>query len=600
MKNSSLFKELIVTRWQWRLAILSTSFLAAGMGLVAPFLQKEFVDRLTLANQAKTSLEVLENIPTPYFVALAFICLLLAQAFQQLTAWLGSRESFLMQQIFAKKIYDKTLSLRVDTMTHRPIGEIVQLYATDVPGATVFLDQTLPAGATTLFPLILAPFAIGYLFEINLLPILSAMLLIVALNTLMAFRQSRFFFRFKQLAGERIGLVNEWIQNIRTIRILGWTHFVESKIFEKREIETINRIRMVTNGQMMNSLSSSVTFLLNVSALLSLILLSDHNITPGELLALLWIVGVFLTRPFRQMPWFFTFAFDSWTSMQRLQKFLDITNETPQYQNQPLNQTFTPTSTADENIALDVQHLSLNIRGHQILSDLSFRIKKGEFVAVVGEVGSGKSMLLLSLLGETGAQFADYKILGTASIGRSGDEIRKNFAYVPQEGFIMSASLRENVAFLYDIAADEDHSIAESLNVAQFDLQTERVSQGLDTEIGERGVNLSGGQRQRISLARVHYDTANILLLDDCLSAVDLNTENKLLQQLTQGAWKERTRLLVTHRLSVLPKVDRILFLKNGELIATGSYEELLKGNSPFKEFTATVAQSEAKEEATL
>ena len=601
MKNSSLFKELIITRWPWRLTIVLTSFLAAGMGLIAPFFQKEFVDRLTLAQPPQASFAFLENISTPSFVALAFVCLLLAQAFQQLTAWLGSRESFLMQQVFAKKIYDKTLSLRVDTMTHRPIGEIVQLYATDVPGATVFLDQTLPAGATTLFPLILAPFAIGYLFEINLAPILGAMFLIVALNTLMAFRQSRFFFRFKQLAGERIGLVNEWIQNIRTIRILGWTHFVEDKIFEKREVETINRIRMVTNGQMMNSLSSSVTFLLNVSALLSLILLSGHSITPGELLALLWIVGVFLTRPFRQMPWFFTFAFDSWTSMQRLQKFLDITNETPNYQNNSSTLPAQLNSITDDNVALDVQHLSLNIRGSQILSDISFKIQKGEFIAIVGEVGSGKSMLLLSLIGETGAQFADYKILGTPSLGRSSDEIRKNFAYVPQEGFIMSASLRENVAFLYDIASEEDHSIAESLSVAQFDLQAERVSQGLDTEIGERGVNLSGGQRQRISLARVHYDIANILLLDDCLSAVDLNTESKLLHQLTRGAWKNRTRLLVTHRLSVLPKVDRILFLKNGELIATGSYEELLNSNSLFKEFTATVAQSEVqKEEAPL
>jgi ABC-type multidrug transport system fused ATPase/permease subunit len=421
------------------------------------------------------------------------------------------------------------------------------------------------------------------------------MAFISALNSFMAFRQSKFFYRFKQLAGDRIALVNEWIQNIRTIRILGWiTHF-EKNIFAKRQVETKNRVIMVTNGQVMNALSSSITFLLNVVTLASLIYYSKRQVTSGELLALLWIVGVFLTRPFRQMPWFFTFAFDAWTSLARLESFLRVTNEKPAANenhtgNESINNVIDGVQTGD--IALEVQNLSLSIGGKRILSDINLRVRDGEFVAIVGEVGAGKSMLLLSLLGETGAQVDSYQIQGKNAAAMSLHDLRGHYAYVPQEGFIMSASLRENVAFLYDIEAERDTDVEESLRLAQFEIFKERVENGLATEIGERGVNLSGGQKQRVSLARVHFHKAPILLLDDCLSAVDVDTEEKLFSQLLDGAWGERTRLLVTHRLSVLHRVDKIFFMQDGRIIDQGKFNELMSRSPLFREFTQTVEET--------
>ena len=586
--KKSLLPLIAFSRLRARFLILGCSFSATIFGLMGPFLQKEFIDRLT---STPSRFEFLVGTPALWFVFFAFLAVLFSQMLSQLTNYLGSREAILMQRVLSEKLYQQTLNLRVETMSRRPIGEIVSLYATDVPGATVFLDQTLPAGASTVFPLILAPFAIALLFNTPLWPTLTLMFVIISLNTMMAFRQSIFFYRFKQLAAERTGLVSEWIQNIRTIRILGWISYFEKAIFQKREVETLNRIKMVTNGQVMNAISSSITFVLNVTTLLSLIYLSGHQPTGGELLALLWIVGVFLTRPFRQMPWFFTFAFDSWTSLRRLEDFLSLRNAETESEVVEIQR---PREL--ENIALEVQALNLNINGRKILSDISLSLREGEFVAVVGEVGSGKSMLLLSLLGETGASYAKYRIGSLDASKATPDEIRGHFAYVPQEGFIMSASLRENVAFLYDIDPDRDPSIEESLKLAQFDLSTERVEKGLDTEIGERGVNLSGGQRQRVSLARVHFYDAEILLLDDCLSAVDVDTEQKLFDQLLLGAWGNRTRLLVTHRLSALNRVDRILFLEEGRLIDQGNYEELLARSAKFRDYTTTVAREREQE----
>ncbi|UOF01598.1 ABC transporter ATP-binding protein [Bdellovibrio reynosensis] len=579
----SLLSEVIFTRFYARVAILFCSLFAAVLGLMGPFFQKEFIDHIS-GMQSRFHFIQFDN-PLTYVLG-AFLCVLLGQAFSQLTNFLSMRESLFMQKIFAQRVYEKTLNLQVDTMSGRPVGEIVSLYATDVQGATVFLDQTLPAGCSTLFPLILAPVAISVLFDVPLWPIVLLMITIASFNTFMAFRQSKFFFNFKQLAAERIGLVNEWVQNIRTIRILGWTKHFESNIFAKREVETNNRVMMVTNGQIMNAISSSITFILNVVALGTLVFYSKHQLTTGELLALLWIVGVFLTRPFRQMPWFFTFAFDSWTSLKRLEDFLSTeNNKTPALGSKTREQK------RDEKFALQVHGLNLVIRNRKILDDINLDVAHGEFVAIVGEVGSGKSMLLLSLLRETGANFNFYHLGEKNALQISLDDVRGQFAYVPQEGFIMSASLRENVAFVYDIDPDRDTMVEESLKLAQFDLSGERVEKGLATEIGERGVNLSGGQRQRVGLARVHYHQAPILLLDDCLSAVDVDTEQKLFDQLLIGAWKDRTRLLVTHRLSALHRVDRILFMEDGRIIDQGTFEELLARSEKFREYTTSVAK---------
>ncbi|MFV8249740.1 ABC transporter ATP-binding protein [Bdellovibrio bacteriovorus] len=586
----SLFAEVVFTRIHARITVLICSLVAAILGLMGPFFQKEFIDQLT---GVESKLHFIQFNHTLSYIIGAFFCVLLAQAFSQLTNFLSVREALHMQKVFAKRLYNKTLHLRVDTMSGRPVGEIVSLYATDVQGATVFLDQTLPAGASTIFPLILAPFAISLLFDIPLWPTVLMMLGISCLNTFMAFRQSKFFFNFKQLAAERIGLVNEWIQNIRTIRILSWTHHFESNIFAKREIETSNRVSMVTNGQMMNSISTSITFFLNVVALATLVFYSKHTLTSGELLALLWIVAVFLTRPFRQMPWFFTFAFDSWTSLRRLEEFFSTQNNETAENSQERRQA----ELADK-YALQVRGLNLTVAQRKILRNVDLDIAHGEFVAVVGEVGAGKSMLLLSLLKETGAHFDFYHLGGKNALKISVDDVRSHFAYVPQEGFIMNATLRENVAFLYDIEAERDPMVEESLRLAQFDLDTERVEKGLNTEIGERGVNLSGGQKQRVGLARVHYHEAPIMLLDDCLSAVDVDTEHKLFEQLLLGAWADRTRLLVTHRLSALHRVDRILFMEDGQIIDSGSYEELLARNEKFREYTTSVAKEATEKES--
>ncbi len=616
VKSKRILNLILFERMSARVLLLVLSLLAAIFGLVAPLIQKEFIDRMLggddiLNSSIKASqmvvpnshitihgLEFLGTYSLEQVVFLAFFILLLSQLFTQLANYIGSRESVISQGILGKLIYDKALNLRVDAASQYETGEVVSFYATDVSAATILLDQTFPFGAATFFPFVLAPIVISSLFEIPVFWVVTIMVMVSGASTFLAFRQSKFFFTFKKLAAQRLGLVNEWIQSIRTIRILGWmTHF-EKRIFETRKLETENRVRMVTNGQIMNGLSTSVTFFLNIVGLISLIYFGKHKATSGELLALLWILGVFLTRPFRQLPWFFTFAFDAITSIRRIQNFLDTPNTNPVFLKMPDQkmpaQTLGPQKLSDpiiqaETSSLVIEKLNLKIQGKPVLTDVSFKMSPGEFVALVGEVGSGKSMLLLSLLGETGAQFENYQVLGERVETSNLQSIKSHFAFVPQEGFIMSASLRDNVAFEYQAPVDSDKNVNESLQRSQFVFEKENLTTGLDTEIGERGVNLSGGQKQRVNLARSQFEERDIILLDDCLSAVDVNTERLLVRELLHGIWKGKTRLLSTHRLSILEHVDRIFFLKDGKLHAEGSLQSLIQNSSEFREYTHTM-----------
>jgi ATP-binding cassette subfamily B multidrug efflux pump len=582
-----LLWEILFTRPWARLSLLALSFFGTLFGIMGPFFQKEFVDRLT--NQP---LILNIDIHPLGYLALSFISILASLGLAQLVTYLGAREAILMQRVLAQRLYNKTLELRSDTLSGRPIGELVSIYTTDIPGATILLEQSFPQGCGIFFPLVLAPLALIKIFKIPFTSTLVLICSLIGLSLLLAYKQSRYFYRFKRLAADRVGIANEWIQNIRTLRILGWVREFEKKITSVRKVETKNRIAMLNNGQSMNAISSSATFLLNVTAVSAIVASTTEKISSGTLMALMWIVAIFLTRPFRMLPWFFTFLFDSWTSIRRVAAIYQLHNSNPHVRD-PDFRKLQDLGAPDP--AIQIKNLNLSIQNEPLLKNISMHVDHGEFLAIVGEVGSGKSLLLLSLLGETGASYEVYNVGKNDARTIPLDQLRQFFTFVPQEGFIMSATLRENVGFDYDIETKNDIQILQSLKRSQFNWRQERMAQGLDTEIGERGVNMSGGQKQRVSLARVDYFTSPIVLLDDCLSAVDVDTENKLIKSLFVGSWKHRTRILVTHRLTVLDKVDRILFLENGQISAEGTFTELMENHASFRDYAATIQKKSAE-----
>jgi ABC-type multidrug transport system fused ATPase/permease subunit len=197
-----------------------------------------------------------------------------------------------------------------------------------------------------------------------------------------------------------------------------------------------------------------------------------------------------------------------------------------------------------------------------VLKDIDLRVRKGQLTAVVGRVASGKSTLISALLGDT------VKDSGSTTL-------RGSVAYVPQQPWVMNATLRDNIVFGHRWDPLFYQQVVEACSL-KSDL--EMLSAGDQTEIGERGINLSGGQKARVSLARAIYARADIYLLDDPLSAVDAHVGRHIFDHVIgpEGILKSKARLLVTHGISYLPRVDNVVMLRDGEIILEGEYNDLM------------------------
>ncbi|KAF9102291.1 Multidrug resistance-associated protein 1, partial [Mortierella sp. GBA35] len=212
------------------------------------------------------------------------------------------------------------------------------------------------------------------------------------------------------------------------------------------------------------------------------------------------------------------------------------------------------------------------------LQDINLSVRSGSLVAIVGRIGQGKSSLLSALIGEM------YKFQGYAkTVGR--------IAYVPQQSWILNATLRNNILF----GLEYDQGRYERIIAASgLEPDIAILPAGDQTEIGERGINLSGGQKQRVALARAAYNDADIYLLDDPLSAVDAHVDQHLWSELIgpQGVLRNKTRLLVTHGIHHLQEVDQIILLKDGRIAETGHFDDLMAAGQTFcqliSEYAAT------------
>ncbi len=212
--------------------------------------------------------------------------------------------------------------------------------------------------------------------------------------------------------------------------------------------------------------------------------------------------------------------------------------------------------------------------GHAILDDINFSLPVGRSVGLVGRIGAGKSTLAHLVPRLFDVSFGAILMDGQDIRKFSLRELRRTLGYVPQDPFLFSTSLRRNLTFGRDEVSDEE--LARAVKIAKLDRDLEIFPQGVNTIVGERGVTLSGGQKQRATLARALVMDPPVLILDDCLSSVDAQTEAEILQQL-KGILKEKTCLIISHRISAVKEADEILVLDEGKIIERGSHEELVR-----------------------
>ena len=227
--------------------------------------------------------------------------------------------------------------------------------------------------------------------------------------------------------------------------------------------------------------------------------------------------------------------------------------------------------------AIEFRNLSFQYGDREVLTDVSFSVKAGETVAIVGATGSGKSTLvnLLPRLQNPprGTVFIDGRDVRDIPL----KELRGMIGFVPQEPFLFSDTLADNLAFGVPGAAHAERArIEAAAAVAQLDKDVRDFPNGYETMVGERGITLSGGQKQRTAIARAVVINPRILILDDALSAVDTYTEEEILTRL-RGVMKERTAIIISHRISTVRDADQIVVLEAGRVVEKGRHDDLIR-----------------------
>lgn len=281
-----------------------------------------------------------------------------------------------------------------------------------------------------------------------------------------------------------------------------------------------------------------------------------------------------LTFPVSAIGWTASMTQRAATSQRRINEFLH-TEPGIKNENEPVQ------TRLEGNITLSNIDFIYPHTGIHALKDFSLQINKGDKVAIVGRTGSGKSTIAQLLLRMYEPQKGLIAYDGIPINRFNIHSLRRQISYVPQDIFLFSETVRNNIRFGVDDASDND--IITAAKQASIHTEIESFQNGYDTLVGERGVTLSGGQKQRISIARALIKDPEIVIFDDCLSAVDARTEKEIIGNLYRFL-KGRTAIIITHRIFSLFEFDKIIVLAGGKIVEQGTHEQLLVLNGYYSE----------------
>jgi ATP-binding cassette, subfamily B, bacterial PglK len=227
-------------------------------------------------------------------------------------------------------------------------------------------------------------------------------------------------------------------------------------------------------------------------------------------------------------------------------------------------------------------HYSYPGSGEEAISGVSFKVFRGEAIALVGSSGAGKTTMVDLLLGLFKPDSGEIYVDGV-NVWKNLSAWQKNIGYIPQSIYLADETLRENIAFGIPLAEIDDEKVRNAIELAQLSQLVRELPDGLDTIVGEHGTRLSGGQRQRIGIARALYHDPQVLVMDEATSALDNVTEQHIIRSI-EALKGDRTVIMIAHRLTTVMNCDRLYLMEKGKIIHQGSYSNLLKHSQEFRE----------------
>ncbi|XP_063652837.1 multidrug resistance-associated protein 1 isoform X10 [Pan troglodytes] len=425
---------------------------------------------------------------------------------------------------------------------------------------------------------------IGAVYRKNLGPSVLAgvavMVLMVPINAVMAMKTKTYQVAHMKSKDNRIKLMNEILSGIKVLKLYAWELAFKDKVLAIRQEE----LKVLKKSAYLSAVGTftwvCTPFLVALCTFAVYVTIDENNILDAQTAFVSLALFNILRFPLNILPMVISSIVQASVSLKRLRIFLSHEELEPDsIERRPVKDGGGTNSITVRNATFTWARSD-----PPTLNGITFSIPEGALVAVVGQVGCGKSSLLSALLAEMD------KVEGHVAI-------KGSVAYVPQQAWIQNDSLRENILFGCQLEEPYYRSVIQACALLP---DLEILPSGDRTEIGEKGVNLSGGQKQRVSLARAVYSNADIYLFDDPLSAVDAHVGKHIFENVIgpKGMLKNKTRILVTHGMSYLPQVDVIIVMSGGKISEMGSYQELLARDGAFAEFLRTYASTEQEQDA--
>ncbi|NXX18190.1 MRP1 protein, partial [Podargus strigoides] len=470
-------------------------------------------------------------------------------------------------------VYRKILDMSNASRKAATVGEIVNLVSVDVQK---LMDLIIYFNGTWLAPIriIICFVFLCQLLGPSALTSIAVFLFLLPLNFMITKKRSQFQETQMKHKDERAKLTNAILSDIKVIKLYGWEKTFMEKVLgiRKQELQALKRSQILFSASLASFHSSTFLIAFAMFAVYTLVE-NTHILDAQKAFVSLTLINI-LNTAHSFLPFSINAAVQAKVSLNRLAAFLNL---------EELNPDSSSTNTSD------CGELFITIRngtfcwskGTSCLRRIDLTVPQGSLLAVVGQVGAGKSSLLSALLGELDKMDGCVTMKGTA-------------AYVPQQAWILNASVEDNILFGKEMDETWFNRVIDACAL-QPDLES--FPAGRKSEIGEKGINISGGQKQRVNLARAVYQKASIYLLDDPLSAVDAHVGQHIFEHVLgpNGLLKDKTRVLVTHTSNILPQVDNIVFLVDGMISEIGSYQELLQRNGAFAEFLHSHSTAEEK-----
>ena len=467
-------------------------------------------------------------------------------------------------------------------------GDLMSRATNDLNAVRMVLGPGIMYSVNTV---ILFLFVIPKMISINSSLTLLAMLPFPLLAVLINRFGVRIHHWFEKIQAQMSSISARAQENLSGIRVIKAYTREQSEIDSFR---TLNREYISLNRNLIRTQSlfmPTIQFLSGIGFVLVLYYggrgVIDNTITFGEFAAFNTYL-VMLIWPVIATGWVVNIFQRAAASMGRINQILEIL---PKIDDSAVDE-----SIDDVRGKIEFRNLTFAYgdQADPVLHDINLRIPEGETAAVIGPTGSGKSTLVNMIPRifdpPPGAVFIDGRDVRTIPVKL----LRENIGFVPQETFLFSDSIKENIVFGIDRYDERD--ILEAVEISQLRENIEEFPNGYETMLGERGINLSGGQKQRAAISRAVIRHPKILILDDALSSVDTKTEEAILTRL-RDVMRDRTSIIISHRVSTVREADRIYVLDDGRIVEEGKHDELLAANGIYAELHRKQLLSEELEQ---